>query len=1054
MSSIILRSTLANTIPLDTSVVLAGKNGAIGELGVSYINCTNYSVGINDIVFTLANLHLIYDDYYSAAATSNSSNIYLQAPITQFAAALPAVRNSGYYNYNPYITLELKSSNKISNTITVWDKTYNNVKQSSLLLDPVFKLRIYQPELLGNTIYISGGFKSFDNYENVVGVSGTSTIDLPFSVQYKNDVKVFLDEKETTDFTWPVSGNTSRISLSLDGTYSNIRLATSKYMVPAFEANDRVTLAVAANNYTISNISYQLGSSDPLFSTSLYTNNFFKVKLNKNIYKVISGSKLVNISKDLIGRVTNNTLSNITISYDSSYPYAYNLANTSIYYLYKSKDAVFYNAGTDELNKIKGVPSGSYLLRAANINKYNRTSPQVYSRVSVNPIALSKVDSITVTEDVFVDSVAGAVINATIAFPPITDRDVVRYDVRYLVAPTESVAVVNDDSYSRLLISQNTAATQLVAKVNNLYRGRESNSNSLYVTITPLNGVKRGFTKSLKHLIVGKITKPNGLKTFLVSQNNDSLVFSWSIVLTADGYIADLDAKEIEIREYPASIDVSSSTVVETAWSVALEVARVSYTATNFILPASKYGTFTYLARVRDTSDLESTTISAFVITIEKPDNIVTYKAYNETNAAIAYAYNGPVLLNNSNLYPEFSFSSVRQSNTDGFVVGFLKSTHTDNANGSSSGFSVVANSDSLTTGLATYSEYITPIRDLGAEVRGAVKIDLGVTINNQQISFNNLYETIFSGVSDYQVSEGYAVSGNVLVDNAFGGIGYYLGYGNANAATVSYNTYHRTLTSGGPYGNVYAIRSTSSASYNANSYAKIAGVLRANVIELGEVFNPTGNSVGSNNYQNVTYAGNSYELVNLAQFVDPDGNSTFLGPIRNIECNVFIRYATANVFYTAAANGVVGEPGHGNTNGLAFSGVYNSDPETAWLPYLPSDARFRYFQIKLEISNREPDATSVLVDRLRYQVDIRKKIHSNTITIPASTYYQYDYTYLGLLESPVVTVQKINNSNTKLVPIVASTSNTLANIYIINSDTNTIYSSGSIDVSVQAIGI
>jgi hypothetical protein len=148
----------------------------------------------------------------------------------------------------------------------------------------------------------------------------------------------------------------------------------------------------------------------------------------------------------------------------------------------------------------------------------------------------------------------------------------------------------------------------------------------------------------------------------------------------------------------------------------------------------------------------------------------------------------------------------------------------------------VYNDTDNLTSGSSSVAEYITQIRDMGKTVKGTVRSTAILSIDNPSIAYAAFYETIINdGVSDESIYD------YVLVDSAFGGVGHVLGFNNVLAAPVSYNSYHKTLTSGGPLGNVYAIRNPAGDFANANSYALIAGTINANAIALGEVYDAEG---------------------------------------------------------------------------------------------------------------------------------------------------------------------------------------------------------------------
>jgi transcription antitermination factor NusA-like protein len=144
----------------------------------------------------------------------------------------------------------------------------------------------------------------------------------------------------------------------------------------------------------------------------------------------------------------------------------------------------------------------------------------------------------------------------------------------------------------------------------------------------------------------------------------------------------------------------------------------------------------------------------------------------------------------------------------------------------------------------------------MGRSVRGTVRIAPILAASTPGLTYGTFYNTVVSGITDFHGSAGLSPSANVLVDNAFGGIGTILGFNNAQAAAVSYNSFHKTLTSGGALGNIYAIRNTGQFlgdSANSNSYALIAGVINSNAIALGQVYFANGRPSGSNNFGNVS---------------------------------------------------------------------------------------------------------------------------------------------------------------------------------------------------------
>jgi hypothetical protein len=323
------------------------------------------------------------------------------------------------------------------------------------------------------------------------------------------------------------------------------------------------------------------------------------------------------------------------------------------------------------------------------------------------------------------------------------------------------------------------------------------------------------------------------------------------------------------------------------------------------------------------------------------------------------------------------------------------------------------------------------------------------VAINNPSIAYPAFINTIISN-AESDISP----NNTTLVDSAFSGIGTILGFSNSNAAVVTYNSFHRTLTSGGALGNVYAIVNPGQFDgdeANANSYALIAGTINANAIALGEVYFANGQPSGSNNFSNITVAGNSYQLVNLVQYGDEEAARTFLGPSRSILQNVFFRYATDNVFYSAEANGVVGYPNHGNTNPFAFAGA-SSNAELGWRPYIAGEIEFRYIQLKVELINPAPNQFEILLADLNYEVDLKEKNFRKSATaVNIVDGVVIDYSFVDFVEIPTITATPISASGVPLNAVLSNVSERFCNVQLFDSNGAAVSDSF---VNITAIGI
>ncbi len=1045
----------SNTAFLTASepVIYAGKNGFTTSIGAIPIVCSSYTSNANSIVFSVVGLNTLVDDNYGynvleVPAIVGESNVFIKVPITQYAESSFEEGSSGYYSSFSNVSLEVSSFNIASNTITVYNNSIDTGLISDLLVAAPIYLTLNQTirsnNFNANSLFVTGSYKTISHSANVQGLTSYN-FNLKQSPKFRNAIRVYLDDIRTDAFTWSSSSPNTLSIPSFSGTTQALVLV-DHYTVPSIECNDIISFSTFNNTYTVVNTSYQASSN--YYSNSLTDIGAYKIILDKAIADDTLSYYIINTSQDLEGIVGNITSNSFTIDYDeTAYPYSYSLANSGIYYLYQKNKVRYTTAKLDEYGTILGISPQNYIVEATTINRYNRISSTVKSILQVEGIQLSKVSSVTITERIFIDTTGGASISATIEFPPIVGRDVTSYELLYRIVSTDSTTI---PEYTRVLINQDTTVSSLRHTVSNLNRGATSGSNSIEVIVTPLNGDSKGYPFSKTQSLLGKLTRPSGLSDFNVTQQGDTVIYTWQFAQTSDGFILDIDTKEVEIREYPGIVNLADEESINATWAISLVVDRIPFPNTTYTMPVSKYGQYTYLIRVRDTSNNESDKINASTVTLGRTLSRI-YRAYNEGSPGNSFVTQDGVSFPNSNAYPELSFPSFSDTTYNGFV--YADSTNVDNANGSSIGFSTNPdNPSTLSTTDQSYAEYVTQIRDMGSVIKGAIRIKPIISIESA-ITYNDQFRLVQSGVTDPHATDNLSVNTSILVDNAFGGIGTILGYNNANAATVSYNVSARTLTSGGPSGNVYAIRNPgqfANDASNSNMFAYIAGVISANAVQLGEVFFANGRSTGGNTFANLTLSGNSYELVDLAQFIDTAGSLTYLGPTRDIVQNVYIRYATDNVFYSAAANGVPSFPGHGNTNPNAFVGA--SDNASLGLKrYVSGDLDFRYVQIVLQYTNREPSVSSLVLENLTYEVDVQEKTFTTISQISSVNGSYIDYSFKNYIQSPKVTTSIYNGGGAYTVNI-SNVSSIGCNVTIYQSNTGTAVS--GYNVSVSAIGI
>lgn len=1047
--------TSPNTALLSQSetLIYTGKNGFTTLAGVIPVLCNNISSVEDSLVLTIADLNLLQDANFNTNVLEvpsliGAANSFVRVPTNQYANTEASRNSTGFFTRQSSATLEILSYNVQANTITVNNPITASGLTSNLLPTPSFYIELYQPLIANsfssNTMFITGSKKTILNSVDLsTTLPGSFLVDLKTTPLDRKFISLYIDDVASDNFTW--LGN-NYISIPITGDEIVASTETNIYVEPAIEVGDAVSFSTFNSVFSVVDTSYVVGSNS--YSSDLTNSKVYTITLSDKISSTVTGDFLINISSDLEGKVGNLTSNTFTLDYDDSYVNTYRLANSGIYYLIQKSKLKFTTARPDQNGKLLDVPAQAYLLEAASVNRYNRLSTSVRSLLGVSTVRLGKISSVLVTERIFIDTTSGASINATIEFPKIRGRDVLNYEILYRVVSQDQSSAPD---YTRALVNQ-PSNDELTVRftISSLDRGPAAGSNKLELLITPTNGSIRGYPYTHSHDLIGKLDSPAGLRSFNVGQQQDSLIFSWDFAQTEDGYILDLDTKEVEIREYVGSIDLTNQESVAAAWSLALIVDRVSFPNTTFTAPVSRYGEFTYLIRTRDTSNNESDLINAAIVTLDR-SGARTYKAYNEAEPDTSFSILEGQPFPNSNVNPELSFPSFSEVINGGLVMS--TSANADNANGSSSGFSVYSGTENyLTSGDSAYSEYITQIRDVGKVIRGTVRIKPIITIDSA-ITFNDEYRSIVSGVSDSQLPEGYDGDLSVLVDNAFSGLGHLLGFNNANAAATSYNSFHRTLTSGGPNGNVYAILNPGQFvgdTSNANSYALIAGVLTDNAIRLGTVFFANGQSSQSNNFANLTVSGNSYQLIDLAQYSDAQGAITYLGPTRSIVQNVYVRYATDNVYYSAEANGVVGYPYHGNVNQNSFVGA-SSNSDLSYVKYVAAAQDFRYFQIKLSYLNKAPLLSSILLENLQYEVDVPEKTFTSYANVSNASGVYVDYSFKNFVEVPVVTATVISGTG-GFAPFVYDITEAGCNVKVTEISTGTPVATES--VNIIAVGI
>lgn len=1021
-------------------LVYGGKKGATALTGSIPVLCNTYSSNATSIVFSIPSLYQLIDDntmkhILELPCRMGSGKLFATMPISQYAPSTYKVGSVGFTNYKAYATSEILTHNLQANTITVSTVNASN-PISDYLIDLPFYVYLNQPILTcyfaNNVMFISGTEKVVSKTYNIVGETDTYSTILPISTRSRNQITAYLDSIETDEFTWSSNSTATDLIFSLNDNYSQLRIDTDYYTAPAIEANDFISFASSANSYKVVNTSYQF--TDAFYDADLTSSYLYKIKLDKPITANVGESYITNLSRDLEGTAGNITSNSFSIDYRDDYPFTYSLANKGIYYVYQKNKLRKMSAKPDKDGIIKNVPTGTYLVQASTVNRFNRSSDTVSKILNIEPIRLSKVQNIDISEQVFIDTTGGASITALVSFDTIKNADVTHYNITYRIISDDATT---DQQEKYLTVENDETVNTIEVAINNLTRGRTVGSNTLSVTVTPANGVYAAFPSTTTKTLIGKTEVPSGLSGLNIAQQGEFLNFSWRFQQTIDGYIQDLDTKEVEIREYPGLLNTIDQNEVQAVWPLSLVIERIPFPSTFTTIPIKKYGQYTYLLKVRDTSDNDSEIVAASSVTLVRLNKIKVFKAYSEHAPETSYIVQDGVSFPNSNVHVEDPFPSVTMTVNNGLVLS--DSTLIDNANGSASSFTVDGD---LITAQGEVSSYTTQVRDLGQHVRGTIKIGTKIIVGSPNTTFESQYVTVLEGVSD-------GLETNVLVDTSFGGIGSILGYNNANAASTSYNSFHRTLTSGSTLGNVYAIRNPgqfSGDTANANSYCLIAGVVNANAIALGEFYYANGTVSSSNTFSNVTVSGNTYQLVNLVQYGDEEASSTFLGEERAITQNIYIRTSESNVFYLAASNGSVGT---GNVNVSAFTETV-TDTSDGYKNYVVGDQDLRYLQIKVEFINRSPNFTSVSLEELSYEIELEEKTINKKVNVNVADNVAVNYAYANLALTPNVTASLLD-SNWAYTVLVSDVSNTSCNVRVIDSS-NTAVDTEIVTLTVRGI--
>jgi len=1036
-----------------TQSTITGKSGFSSFVGEIRLLCNAYSVidngdGSSNVRLTVEGLNVCFDEnIFKHVLEVNDDAVFLGLKGDDFVT-VPLKEKTSKNSLRNFIafaddTVEASANiityDKTADTIDIENITTGSTAIVNLLADLPFEVKINQvldSRFFDNSsFYVSGTDKQFE-VANTFGDTHSGFIELPVRPRAKKFIRFYVDgiEKSAGQFTFNKNATTSlKANIGYTASSGDVayRVELDHYTVPAIEIGDNVQ-TFAGNIFSVVNTSFDPASAT--YNAALTANSIYRIQLSERPTANLFGSSFVNIAENPVGTINNVASNTCTFDYDTTvYPGNFNLANSGIYDLQVSSEYDRFFLAEDQI--VRDLAFGVTSIKARNVNAFRRASPFVEKSLITSPIPIKKVEGVTVIESLYREQTGGVAVRVTLSFDHITGQEVTDYEISYRISQVESVG--SDDAGTELTsfntVKVSAAGVEDDGKIRftvyGINRGATSATNSAIFRITPLNKDLRGSTTTTEKTILGKTAKPQNIFNFTGGQQTDQITFFWNYVRENDELV-DLDLKEVVIKRIQGTVAASLENFV-----TAIPFVTVSAGVNRKSVPIDQFGTFTYLARTRDTSGNFSDDVTAITITTARPQRTTVVAAYNEDNPTTDFT-----IITNRNSDEE-NFPSFANSNTGGIAFSVPDSPFdtsvVDNANGTSTGFSAIGGSptDLLADGTATY---ITQIRDFGATVTGQVQVDIQGT-QAVQSTWNDQHEHIIESVTEASGSS------DELKDSSFGGIGHLVGFANSEPLDFRYDSNNKTLASGGAAGNVYAIHlhgNFVNDESNANVFALIAGAVDADTIKLGSTFFANGESTGGNTYANLAVAGTSYFLVDLKQYSDFGSTETFAGDLGALSTQVFIRTTTSDNTILYYSNG--------NVNVAAFG---SSGVNEEFIPYEAGTRTFRQFQIKFVVNNLEEDQFDFTIDQFRYTVDKEQTIFSNTVVYDSAT-KTVDYTNSNFLNRPVIAIQPIDTV-TSQTAIVTTGTNTSVSFKLFDVENNTLVPiDQGVEVQITATGV
>jgi hypothetical protein len=117
---------------------------------------------------------------------------------------------------------------------------------------------------------------------------------------------------------------------------------------------------------------------------------------------------------------------------------------------------------------------------------------------------------------------------------------------------------------------------------------------------------------------------------------------------------------------------------------------------------------------------------------------------------------------------------------------------------------------------------------------------------------------------------------------------------------------------------------------------------------------------------------------------------------------------------------------------------------------YVPGSVDFRYFQIKIQLINPEPDITEIILQDFKYEVDTEQKTIRQKIQISSVNGITFDYAYADFYEIPEISATVVDSATSQVAQAFDITT-TSCNIKAFLSQNGN--PSNNASISVMAVG-